>query len=57
MHGAKFPEQLDRFSILKWVRYVAFPLVALIMLLVIQFKSNKGMRQALGEEEAAPAEG
>lgn len=56
-HGAKFPEKLDQFSILKWVRYVAFPLAALIMLLVIQFKSNKGMRQALGEEEAIPAEG
>lgn len=52
MHGAKFPEDLSRFAILKWVRYVAFPVVALIMLLVIQFKSNKGMRQALGEEEA-----
>jgi hypothetical protein len=54
--GAKFAADLSQYAILKWVRYVAFPVVALIMLLVIQFKSNKGMRQALGEEEAMPGE-
>jgi hypothetical protein len=34
-----------------WARYVAFPLLALIILLAIQVKSNRGMRQALGEDD------
>ncbi len=49
--GAKFPgEPLFPYAILKWARYVVFPLVAVLILLVIQIKSNRGMRQALGEE-------
>ena len=37
-------------AILKWARFVVFPVITLILLLVIQTKSNRGLRQALGEE-------
>lgn len=36
--------------ILHWARFVAWPLIAIVLLLAIQVKSNRGMRQALGEE-------
>jgi hypothetical protein len=42
--------------ILKWARYVGFPVLALILLLVVQVKSNRGLRQALGEAEPAVEE-
>lgn len=35
-----------------WARFVAFPVIALLILLAIQVKSNRGMRQALGESMA-----
>jgi hypothetical protein len=38
-------------QILKWVRFVAYPVVAMIILLMIQVKSNRGLRMALGEDE------
>ena len=37
-------------ALLKWARFVVFPVVTLILLLAIQVKSNRGLRQALGEE-------
>ena len=48
MNGASatLPQQ-----ILKWTRFVVMPLVAVLILLVIQVKSNRGLRQALGEGE------
>jgi len=50
--GAKFAaEPLMPNAVLHWARYVAAPLIALIILLAIQVKSNRGMRQALGEDE------
>jgi hypothetical protein len=39
-------------QILKWVRFVAYPVLAMIILLMIQVKSNRGLRMALGEDEA-----
>ena len=36
-------------SVLFWARFVAFPAVALIILLSIQIKSRRGLQQALGE--------
>jgi hypothetical protein len=36
-------------TILHWSRFVVFPAVALIILLLIQVKSTRGMRLALGE--------
>jgi hypothetical protein len=36
--------------ILHWARFVAWPVIAIILLLLIQVKSNRGLRQALGED-------
>jgi len=48
--GAHF-DTSDAFrAILKWARFVGFPLLTVIMLLAIQVKSNRGLKQALGEE-------
>jgi len=38
-------------SILLWARFVGFPVLAIIILLVLQAKSNRGLRLALGEAE------
>jgi hypothetical protein len=45
--GAKFQSGLDPSSVLHWSRYVAFPALALLILLRVQYKSSKGLRQAL----------
>jgi hypothetical protein len=37
-------------NVVKWARFFVMPLVATMILLVIQIKSNRGLRQALGEE-------
>jgi len=36
-------------AVLFWARFVAFPVLALIILLAIQIKSRRGLQQALGE--------
>jgi hypothetical protein len=41
-------ERNDR-TVLFWARFVAFPVLALIILLAIQIKSRRGLQQALGE--------
>lgn len=46
---AKFPTDRPEFAVMKWARFVVMPLVAIILLAVIQIKSNRGLRQALGE--------
>ena len=40
-------------SVLKWARFVGFPVLAVILLCVVQVKSRRGIRQALGEVETA----
>jgi hypothetical protein len=50
------PDESGRFAAnapLKWVRFAGWPVLSLIMLLVIQVKSNRGMRQALGEDDTS----
>jgi hypothetical protein len=47
-------DSLSSFSILKWVRFVVFPLVAVIILMTVQTRSGRGIREALGEAELAP---
>lgn len=37
--------------LLKWARFVVFPLFAMAILLAIQVKSNRGLKLALGEAE------
>ncbi len=42
----------DRYYVfIKWTRFVVLPIVTVFILLTIQIKSSRGMRQALGEEE------
>jgi hypothetical protein len=49
--GAKF-QGLDPYqTALRWTRFVAAPAVAMILLLVVQAKSSRGLRAALGESE------
>lgn len=36
-------------AVLKWARFLAMPLVAVVILFMVQIKSNRGLRQALGE--------
>jgi hypothetical protein len=48
--NAKFPASNLNLAIVKWARFFVMPLVATILLLAIQIKSNRGLRQALGEE-------
>ena len=48
--GTRDQNQDLKILILHWARFVAWPLIAVILLLSIQIKSNRGLRQALGEE-------
>lgn len=50
---ARFPTSDLAEAILKWARFVGFPVVAVLILMVIQVRSNRGLRQALGEEDIA----
>lgn len=38
-------------TVLRWARFVGYPLVALILLLVVQVKSGRGLKLALGETD------
>jgi len=51
VHSAKFSPELSPVTALKWARFVGWPVVAIIMTLLIQIKSNRGLRQAFGETE------
>lgn len=41
-------------AVLYWARFLAMPIVALIILLLVQKRSGKGLKLALGEEEILP---
>ncbi|HYO09057.1 MAG TPA: hypothetical protein VER17_08795 [Tepidisphaeraceae bacterium] len=49
--SAKFQPARIEERILKWARFLVFPLIALIVLMIVQVKSNRGLRQALGEAD------
>ena len=38
-------------TVLKWARFVGFPVVALVLLFMVQAKSGRGIKYALGEAE------
>lgn len=38
-------------TILSWFRFVGAPLIAVVLTLVIQLKSNRGIKMAMGEDE------
>ena len=46
---AKFPTDDLHVAILKWTRFLGAPLLAIVLLAAVQIKSNRGLRQALGE--------
>jgi hypothetical protein len=46
---AKFPTDDLHIAILKWTRFLGAPLLAILLLAAVQIKSNRGLRQALGE--------
>ena len=52
VRDVRFTSELSSHSVLKWMRFVVLPVVALIVLLDIRVKSNRGLRQALGEAPA-----
>jgi hypothetical protein len=41
--------------ILHWARFVVFPVATVVITLLIQFKSSRGLREALGEVDAVAA--
>jgi len=49
--GARFQSDgvMDPFGIVKWARFVAFPIVAIVILLMVQSKSSRAFKTALGE--------
>jgi hypothetical protein len=49
--GAKFSTDNLNLSILRWARFVGWPVLAIILLLMVQAKSSRGLRAALGETE------
>jgi hypothetical protein len=53
--GARFVAGADLQSVLHWARFVGWPVVALIVLLMVQAKSSRGLRAALGESELEAA--
>jgi hypothetical protein len=46
---AKFPTDDLHVAVLKWTRFLAAPIFAILLLSAVQIKSNRGLRQALGE--------
>jgi hypothetical protein len=40
--------------VLYWARFAVFPFVALVLLLLVQVRSGRGLKLALGEEELLP---
>ena len=46
---AKFSTADPAYAFLKWTRFLGAPLLALLLLAAVQIKSNRGLRQALGE--------
>jgi hypothetical protein len=37
--------------VLHWARYVGFPLLSILILTIIHFKTHRGLRQSLGEDQ------
>ena len=48
---AHFPTSNLHEAVLKWARFVGFPVLAIVLLIVVQAKSGKGLKIALGEAE------
>jgi hypothetical protein len=48
----QFSSPDGKMLLLKWSRFVAFPIIAAILLLTVHAKSKRGLRMALGEADA-----
>jgi hypothetical protein len=48
---ARFPTENLHLAITKWARFFVLPMLAVILLFVVQIKSSRGLRQALGEAD------
>lgn len=48
---ARFSHENLHIAITKWARFFVLPLVAVVLLLITQIKSNRGLRQSLGEAD------
>lgn len=48
---AHFPNQPMQQAIIKWGRFAGFPILALLLLLLVQQASSRGLKFALGEAE------
>ena len=55
--NAHFDARDVNVAVVKWARFFVMPLVATVILLAIQIKSNRGLREALGEAPAVPVGG
>lgn len=53
VRDAKFDPTDVRFAPLKWARFLGFPFVCLILALMVQSKSRRGLKLALGESTSA----
>jgi len=51
LQSARFETTNWNLAALKWTRFVAAPVLTVILLMMIQIKSNRGLRQALGEDD------
>lgn len=55
--GANFDNKADiHIAVLRWTRFVVMPVGAILILVYAQMKSDRGLRQALGNEVAALSE-
>lgn len=55
--GATFDNKADiHIAVLRWTRFVVMPVGAILILLYAQMKSDRGLRQALGNDVAALTE-
>ncbi len=49
--GTKFPAGFNNVAVLRYARFAGFPLITLIILFMVQAKSGRGVKYALGEAE------
>jgi hypothetical protein len=49
--GANFTGDQTKIAVLRYARFVGYPFVALVILFMVQAKSGRGVKYALGEAE------
>lgn len=54
VHRANAPSSSGPEMLLFWARFVGFPVLAVIILLAVQAKSSRGLKQAMGEAADQP---